>query len=77
MTDYSSKGCVLTKKMSIVPDSEPAEIKLNVEGKSMTCEYSKGELDKNLLSTLYLGIEKCNGPLKNVLSDLAKFYSAL
>ena len=71
--EYTSKECMLTKKVISLDPSETKEMKELVEGKWMTCKYEKGEFDRNWLDSLILGMQKCEGKLKETLVDILLF----
>lgn len=68
--EYLSKGCLLTKTILALDESESEEIKQLLEMKSMTCGYEKGNFDANWVNSLILGIEKCEGELAETLGQL-------
>ncbi len=70
---YSSKGCVLTKTVLSLSDSEMQDMKTLLTGKSMTCVYEKGKFDDRLVNSLIFGSEFCEGELKDILAKLILF----
>ena len=72
-TGYSPTDCVFTKTLVTLNSSETAEMKTLLEGKNMTCGYSKGKFDARLVTTLVSGIEYCRGDLKDALGGLIVF----
>lgn len=66
----SEKGCILEKKLSKMNETEPKEMKDLLESKAMTCIYEKGMFDENLVKTISLGIENCEGELKDAIEEL-------
>ncbi|HEV8290192.1 MAG TPA: hypothetical protein VGQ00_04560 [Candidatus Norongarragalinales archaeon] len=70
---YSTNGCVFTKRIVSLNESESPDLKLLVEGKSMACKYEKGKFDTNLVDSLLLGIEPCEGELKDAINELLVF----
>jgi len=73
---YSSKsGCVFIKTLDRLNASEAAGMKAMLEGKNMTCSYSKGNFDPRLVTSLVGGMEYCNGGLKDKLAELIVFTS--
>jgi hypothetical protein len=69
--EYSTKNCILTKTVIQLNETEPPEIKELLEGKSMRCEYEKGNFDTELVGTISIGIENCTGELKDNIELLA------
>jgi len=70
---YSISGCVFTKTIISLASTENADMKKIVEGKNMTCLYTKGQFDQDWTNLLVLGIEKCSGGLKDAIADLLAF----
>ena len=66
----SSEDCMFTKTLTKVNETEPAEIVLLLESKSMSCQYDLGEFDDNLIKTIVLGMENCEGDLKDGLEEV-------
>ncbi len=66
-----TRGCFLIKTASSLNESEPPEIKELIEGKSMTCKFDKGQFDARWVNTLALGIEACEGELRDSLLELS------
>lgn len=67
---YTEKNCALTKTLTKMNETEPAEMKTLLEGKSMTCDYVKGMFDINWINTLSKDIEVCSGELKDSISEI-------
>jgi hypothetical protein len=65
--EYKTKGCVLTKTAKKMNETEPIEIIRMFEGKSMVCAYDSGGFDDNLITTISVGTENCNGELKTAI----------
>jgi len=72
-TYSSSQDCIFTKTLVSLNDSETQEMKTLLEGKNMTCIYTKGNFDQRLVTTLIGGMENCNGDLKDDLGNLTIF----
>ena len=72
---YSSSNCSFTKTILQLDSGEPADMKTALEGKSLTCKYSKGNFDSNWTSSLVLGISSCEGPLADALGQMVAFAS--
>jgi len=69
--EYKTKNCILTKTLIQINETEPAEIRDLLEGKSMTCNYAKGNFAPELVLTISIGIEACQGELKDGIELLA------
>lgn len=67
---YKEKDCVLTKKITELDVSEPQEIKDLLENKAMTCNYEKGYFNTDWITTLSIGIDSCDGELKDAVTEL-------
>ena len=72
---YSAKDCVFDKTLITLHEQETQEMKNLLQGKSLTCKYDKGKFDKQWTTSLVLGIEKCEGELKEFLIELLAFTS--
>ncbi len=57
------ENCLFYREYTKLADDEPDEIRELLEGKSMTCPYTMGNFDKDLVNTVSLGIENCEGEL--------------
>ena len=66
---YTS-NCTLTKTILALDPKESRQIKDLVEGASMTCAYEKGKFDSDWMNSLVLGVEKCDGTLRDAIADL-------
>ena len=55
-----------------IADTEPEEVKLLFEGKSMTCTWTQGNFDEDLVNTFSLGIENCEGRLALAIASLVE-----
>lgn len=71
----STSGCVFIKTLVRLNASEMAGMKTMLEGKNMTCSYTKGNFDPRLVTSLVGGMEYCNGELKDNLAKLIIFTS--
>jgi hypothetical protein len=69
----SSDNCVFTKTLVRLNQSEMQEMKTMLEGKNMTCLYTKGNFDPRLVTSLVGGIEYCSGDLKDDITHLMLF----
>ncbi|MFZ0005089.1 MAG: hypothetical protein WCC86_09265 [Methanoregula sp.] len=69
----SSPGCVFTKTLVSLNATETQEMKSLLEGKSMTCMYTKGNFDPQLVTSLVGGMENCTGDLKDDIGNLVIF----
>lgn len=70
IVEYSVEDCVLTKKISEFSDTEPEEVKSFFGEKEMICEYEKGNFNEDLIDGLSLGIDECEGELKDAIIEL-------
>lgn len=68
--EYSANDCVMNKTLLVAGLDEPEEVRLAIEGKSLSCKYNKGEFNANWLITLSVNLENCEGELKEVIEDL-------
>jgi len=71
--EFSTKNCVLTKTIISLDPSEDEGMKALLEGKSVTCKYEKGKFNSDWMDSLLMGIETCEGDLRETLSDLLVF----
>jgi len=69
----SSQGCVFTKTLVHLNNSEMQGMKTMLEGTNMTCSYTKGNFDSRWVTSLVGGIEYCNGDLKDAIAKLTIF----
>ena len=69
----SSIGCVFTKTLISLDAKETQEMKTLLEGKSLTCRYEKGKFNQRWANSLLLGIEDCQGQLKDILVKMIAF----
>jgi hypothetical protein len=69
----SSPDCIFKKTLVSMNGTESREIRNLLEGKNMTCIYTKGNFDHRLVTTLIGGIEYCRGELKDNLARLVIF----
>lgn len=69
----SSPDCIFKKTLVSMNGTESREIRNLLEGKNMTCIYTKGKFDQRLVTTLIGGIEYCRGELKDNLARLVIF----
>lgn len=72
-TYSSSGGCVFTKTLVTPNANETQEMKNLLTGKSLTCKYEKGKFDQRWVNSLILGLENCQGDLKDTLGELMAF----
>jgi len=66
----STRNCTFTKTVLYMNSEESKQIRDLVEGTSITCIYKKGEFDSDWINSLVLGVEKCDGTLKDAIADL-------
>ena len=69
----SSDTCTFTKTLVRLNESEMQEMKTMLEGKSMTCNYTRGSFDPRLGTSLVGGIEHCSGDLKGDITNMMLF----
>lgn len=62
--------CTFTKTITQVSSNEPLEIINLFEGKSLTCEYIKGNFEQRWITTLLGSLNRCTGELKEALYEL-------
>ena len=70
---YTAKDCVLTKTLVKLNPVETQEMKTILEGKSLTCDYKRGQFDARWTTELLFGTDNCTGPLKDALAKLIPF----
>ena len=70
---YTTTGCVFTKTLDRAQPDEHPGVKKLLEGKSYSCTYTKDAFDARLVTSLVAGAERCTGPLRDALVDLALF----
>jgi len=68
-----SSDCTFTKTLVRLNESETLGMKTMLEGKNMTCVYTKGNFDSRWVTSLVGGMEYCNGDLKDALAKLIIF----
>jgi len=66
----STNNCTFKKTIIALDPKESTQIKDLVEGTSMTCAYEKSKFDYDWMNSLVLGVEKCDGTLKDAIVDL-------
>ena len=69
----TSANCSFTKTLVQLNPGETQQMKTLLEGKNMTCLYTKGNFDPRLVTSLIGGIENCTGDLKDDISRLTIF----
>ena len=60
----------LEKTLVFLNDKETAPMKELLEGKSLSCDYTKGKFDERWVTSLIFGLENCRGELKENLGQL-------
>jgi uncharacterized protein YxeA len=60
----------LEKTLVFLNDKETAPMKELLEGKSLSCNYTKGNFDKRWVTSLIFGLDNCHGELKENLGQL-------
>lgn len=68
--EHHVEDCTYTRTMRKVSTDEPEEVRPLMEGKSLTCTYVRGEFNTQWTSTISLGLEPCNGPLKDSIEAI-------
>jgi len=69
--NYASKGCVFTKTVLSMNDTE--EMRKLFEGKTLSCIYEQSRFDRRWVDSLVFGIEYCEGELKDRIVDMLAF----
>ncbi|WP_321506035.1 hypothetical protein [uncultured Methanoregula sp.] len=69
----SSQKCVFTRTLVSLKARESPGVRTMLEGKNMTCIYTRGKFDPQLVTTLTGGMEYCQGELKDNLGRLMIF----
>lgn len=67
---YSTKDCMLTRGIEKFNETEPVEVVSFFENKQMACSYTKNNFDATLLDGLSIGMENCEGDLKDAVIEL-------
>lgn len=67
---YQAKDCVLTKYIEEFSEDEPDEVVRFFKDKKMTCAYQQGEFDDGLVRGLSIGLDSCEGELKDAIVQL-------
>ncbi|MFH0713594.1 MAG: hypothetical protein V1722_03550 [Candidatus Micrarchaeota archaeon] len=74
LVHYNTTGnCTFTKTLVHLQAGESIEMKSAIEGKSLTCAYTKDNFNENLVNDLVQGIENCQGELKNTIMQMLVF----
>jgi hypothetical protein len=68
---YKSKDCVFSKTVDNI--IEDTAVKEYLEGTNAVCLYSKGEFNEDWVRSLHLGLEDCDGELREKLGVLLLF----
>ncbi len=68
---YSTNNCVLTKEMEKIAETEPEQVKLLFQGKSMKCPYSEQAFNPLLVESIITSTPVCSGDLKMVLNEIS------
>jgi hypothetical protein len=66
-------GCTFTKTLVEPSPEETPEMKSLLRGASMTCKYQQGAFDSRWVTSLFGGLERCEGELRGILAHLAAF----
>ena len=67
---YTTKDCTLTKEIERFSATEPQQVKDFFKNKKMTCKYEKQDFNGAMLYGLSIGIEDCEGQLKDAIEEL-------
>jgi len=73
--NYSASNCVFTKTIVSLDAGEAQDMKAALEGKSLSCSYKSKNFNPQWTSSLMLGIDSCEGSLRDALVLLASFAS--
>src|SRR3989338_87704 len=65
--------CSIEKTLVALHESESQAMKDLLEGKSVTCDYWRGDFDEQLVYSLVDGLEVCSGDLKEAIGNLIIF----
>ncbi len=65
--EYSANKCIFVKTFLVANPGDADEIRFAVEAKNMTCAYTGGNFDSNLINSLLTGTSACSGDLKDSL----------
>jgi hypothetical protein len=71
-SDFSLKtqDCVFEKSVLKVHEAE-SEVTIGLfEGTSVVCAYSAGDFDSDWISSVSLGLDNCEGSLKDVVEQI-------
>ena len=71
--NYFSKDCAVIKELISFNEGENPGIVEILEGKNMVCNYEKGSFDSDIVDSLILGTENCEGELSEILPQLLIF----
>ncbi len=73
---YEVENCKFIKTVIEVPAEEPEELRRMVEGKSLECVFDEGLFNEAWVDTLSIGIEECEGDLKESLEEITIIVNA-
>lgn len=65
--EHRVNNCKYTRTMITIGPDEPPEVQQLFGGKSLTCDYAKGNFNEEWLSTVSIGLEGCTGELKEAI----------
>jgi hypothetical protein len=77
LVKYSTRNCQVVKEITHVGDREPEEVKILFGGKSMTCQYRKGEFNLAHIDYFTKDIDSCWGELKDIIVELRGYKLAM
>jgi hypothetical protein len=67
---YTTKNCVLEKRIESFDTAEPEEIKQLFRNKNMRCRYEEGSYNAELVDSLLGGIGDCEGELRDIIFEM-------
>jgi len=71
---FNEEGCILVKSAKKINETEPAYMVNLIEGDNMTCPYTSGKFDSNLIDTLSVGTDNCTGELKDAFDTIKDYF---
>jgi len=71
---YYTSGCKLQKELIAIDDGESIHMKAALEGKSLTCVYTKGKFNERWVNSVMDDLETCTGDLRDAIGKLLLFF---
>jgi len=71
---YSASSCKLEKKLVAVDKNENVQMKSALEGKSVTCTYTKDNFNEHWVSSVMGDLDTCEGDLRDTIGKLLLFF---